>query len=103
MTLSIGIQRTKHISYSTILDKFSTKSGLDNNEKNILKCGPAIRNSFHNNGIHIHKGFLVIINNTKIKFEQDEEVNVTVADIPLVIFGGIEVLMNGLSRDRLNS
>ncbi len=96
MTLAINEERTAFISYKKILDRFSIEAELDDNEKKILRCGPAIRNSFHNDGVHIHDGFSAIIEGKEIKFEENEKVDVTLSDVPLVIFGGVNSLIKGL-------
>lgn len=98
MTLSINKEPSSYIQFNKILKEFSRKTNLDENDIKILNCGAAIRNSFHNGGIHIHDSFSVIIEERKFQFNKNEEVEATLSDIPIAIFGGISTLVKGLHK-----
>lgn len=98
LAVVMGKKLTEKIGYHTLVEKFSSKVKLDENEKNTLRYGSAVRNSFHNGGIHIHPGFSAIIDEKELKLEQNKEIDTTLMDIPIAVYGAIDSLIKGLKK-----
>lgn len=103
LTLSLDKDPTSFISYNKLVQEFAKRTDLDEQDVKILKCGSSIRNSFHNGGIHIHDDFEVSIEGKKFQFKKNKEVDTSITDIPIVIFGGVCVLLKGLQKLQIDS